>query len=297
MITFIALTILYVVIIIFHSVGLYLLVSLHKDGRSDIQLILIMNLSVTEILLSIFNMLEKFLEEESLNNSETFDVAAKYLSIVLMTPFEFSHYMNMLYITINKLLEVLLNIKYELYCTFSKVKYLIGVTWLVGIVFCASIILVEIFAGYELESLIIYSLVAFDFAFIVIAVGSNSYIFHKYRKSCIAPVQTTPQPSIWNVFRNSRFYVSALMILSFLLLVVTPDVINILVPRNVEDDVEDEDIVDIYVNAVDIVLDFMINLSYLSNALIYIFMHTPVKQLLLRKLQATRCLNTIEANE
>ena len=93
MITFIALTILYVVIIIFHSVGLYLLVSLHKDGRSDIQLILIMNLSVTEILLSILNMLEKILsEEESINHSETSDVVLNYLGIVLSTPFEFSHF-------------------------------------------------------------------------------------------------------------------------------------------------------------------------------------------------------------
>ena len=112
---------------------------------------------------------------------------------------------------------------------------------------------------------------------------SYAFIFHTFKRTRCLPTHythtsikhhtQTPKQSTFEIFRNSRFYVSGLLILNFLVFVVVTDVIYLFCV--------------VIGGSTSHVLIYSIwilnNVSYLCDAVIYVFLQPLVRKMLWRK--------------
>ena len=151
------------------------------------------------------------------------------------------YYCVMIYLTLDRLWDVLLNIKYHLYWQELRVKCLLTLTWVVGVGLSITISLFHRYTEYNWEEAFFkYFYPTLEFLFVVVAVITYSIIFNRYRQTRCAPTHPhrspTPTPSVFQVFRNSRFYISLLIVSTFFVFMLIPDLIYLFVgviPNNV----------------------------------------------------------------
>ena len=278
------LTLLYVSSVILHTLGSYLQIRLYKEGKDSVQLVYLINLALTEAIgctLGLFALHIPKLMSISPRTNPVYGEFHKYVSVVLYT-LPLIYYTNYIYITVDKLLYIILGIKYHVYCTINRTLKLIKATWSVG--GCVWIIMSLVSyireARYD-DYFSQYFNPTLDFVFLATGVVCYTMIFKEYKNTRAAPVplsyvnenNTTARrkkESSIKLFLNSRFYVSGLLIATFLVLVVIPDLVYLfhtVIGKHGS----------ILFN--DIVLVFFL-LSYLNDALIYIFMQPEVRRLL-----------------
>lgn len=188
--------------VIVHSIGLYLLLCIQKNYDENVQQIYIINLSVVEIfgnILWFISDLNKFIVFDSITPYPYITQVNDYVSFITCTVFLFVYYMSMVLITIDKSLEIFLNIKYTLYCSALRAKYLVYLTWMLGCFFCIGIILACKIYGLQYQlPFIKFVYPAFDIFLILIVVICYSYIFHRYKATRSHPFQR--QDSTLSVF-------------------------------------------------------------------------------------------------
>ena len=314
--------------VVFHTCGLYLLKCLSKLGRGDLQLLLVGNLSATELLLNI-----TYITLFSCNiiwhklDSSGFPLW-DYIQMFSGSTLKFVYYATMVCLTVNKLLEVVLNISYPNHCTKRRGKLLLAFTWVLGFLFFIMICVADTnFASFSnsrtnknnttrvneslsnstqrpplkthldkisYNTVFTYFYTGFDFFFIFIAVGTYAYIFHKYRESKSDPVisrysrsefQGSKSPGVWKVFRNSRFYISCLLIVTFLLMVVLPKLVYFFYLKRVHRNHG------MFEKILAVVVGVLYYFSFLADVFIYVFLHPPLKRLMWKKLRKISCLS------
>lgn len=294
--------ILEVLIISLHSLGIHLLTDLNKRTDVDIQRTYIISLSATELLATVLFMLQNVMDIIGTHFGQILDTlesVQQYMSIFSQITVRFVFYMNMVAITLDKLMVVFLNLRYHLYWNIRRARILLVVIWPSGICLFCSTVLVHEIAGRHFDKTIEHVIISFDFIFMFVASISNSYLFHKYRKTRVSPATTndaykTRQNTIWTVFRRSRFFVSVLLITSFLCFIVIPDLVDYFVRQHKNKQhmyVERRK----GVNRPDqqgdnrgILLLFLYHIAFLSDSCTYIFMQPNVRNLLWRKIQNRR---------
>ena len=190
--------------ILAHTIGLYPLTYLYKNGGETPQMVLIINLSFVECMTNVFLSLIYF---RFFNFLLFHDEVTVYFDMLLHSNINIVYYLTKMYIIIDKFLEVWLNLKYQLHCTVKRAKYLIICTWIFGFILFTVAIIVYTLQGYLDHIPVIYIFSSLNFIFIILAIGLYSFIFHKYRLSRMNPVQNTnaSNQSLFYVFRHSRF--------------------------------------------------------------------------------------------
>ena len=189
----------------------------------------------------------------------------------------------MIYLTVDRLADILLNIKYPLYWNTRRTKVLMCGTWMFGFLLSVTVSLLYRFEDFNWEEVFFtYVCPSLDFAFILIALVTYACIFRIYKRthdtvaSCYGQQRRTTarRASSLQVFRKSRFYVSVLMILTFFVFMVIPDLVYLFVA-----------IVEGYKTTV-LVLSCYISygVSNVLDAWIYIYLQAPVRRLLMKKL-------------
>lgn len=273
-----------VLAIILHSTGLYLLRCLCIEGKDEVQQVYMTNLSVIEILTTVCFMLVT-LSDLVISNAELVD----YTNIVLLTVCSLLIYMNMVYIVVDKTLQVYWNIKYNVYWSIQRAKYLVLATWFVGIICCIGILIQFSIKPFDYSFRLVNVLrPLLDVFFLIIVVASYAYIFHKYRisrlqdghqSSASTTAATTAtsqiQPSIWSTFCQSRFFLSVCLITTFVLFVILPDIIHMCTTADNPD----------LQNIITILLYII---SYICDVFVYIFLDADVKKMLYKKLRTSR---------
>lgn len=283
--------------ILIHSLGFYLLLCLHKRCTENVQIIYIMNLSATELILNILSFIRNFIRVASpvIANKHWFKDLTMYSYIVDYAVFRFCLYMWMFYITIDRVCGVLLNMSYPSYWNSTKALYLVVVTWVFGFIVSISTALVYGFHSSDEENMFLianYTIIIFDITFVVVAVisyGSIFHVFQKQRHNSFLGKQTkgssSPdsenEESLWTIFRHSRFYVSVLIVSTFILFTIIPD---FMWTFHV---VENENSIGGFM------LSTSYAVSYFIDGAIYIFMDDKVKNLLLKKLRIYKCLRIL----
>ena len=248
-------------------------------------------------------------------------------SFYFRSMFKYVYYATMTYLALNKLLEILLNISYQSYCTNRGTKILLMGTWIVGFLFFISMC-VHHSGGTDIpdninnnnnniinnnsnnisapitnvmnftnrtqkftsrtnyNEIFTYFYTGFDIFFILIAMSTHGYLFHKYRHTRMQPsltrtgsnFSTQKEPeSLWRVFRNSRFYISCLLMATFVGMVVLPKFIYFFLFRHIDDR--------LCKHILSVVVALLYYLSFALDAVIYIFLHPPLKRLLWRELR------------
>lgn len=295
--------------IILHSVGILLLKWLLREGKGDEQMIYLVNLSTTELAINALSFVRNLLKTMPypIFHSPAFKEIVDYSYIADYAILKYSMYMTMIIITLDRAFLIFLNVSYHVYWNMDKAKrYVISIWVSAFLLFIISSVVYDTSSvvTYQNKSIITtaadtmslnnttiyttnmseviriekrktnlflvlnYATVAFDLLFLGIAVSSYCLIFHKYK-------QTRPdtKQGAWKVFRQSRFYVSALLISTFIVFVIPSDFIWVfysLYHRN---------------EVIELMTTISYAISYLSDGLIYIFMNDNVKKQLLKKLR------------
>ena len=237
-----------------------------------------------------------------------------YSYIFDYTILKFCLYMTMIIITLDRVVLILLNATYPNHWNVKKARYLVRCIWLFGAfvfivttsVYINSLTIVPSNTSTELPSnvnltyynstatdhdyhratrcddnnilflIANYVTLIFDIIFVTIAVGSYALIFHVFKtgQRKVKLRRSGSKTGLWRTFRQSRFYVSLLLILAFVFFVIPADLAWIVFSSKTQNEV------------VALITTTSYAISYFSDGLIYIFMNPKVKGLFLRHLRS-----------
>ena len=262
------------VILLCYLIGIGFVLILQRRRKAKVQHLLWLNLSIYVVLL---NSVYIFWEIWDFGKYDDSDL----LSLIIVT-FQLSLncyiVLAMISISIDRLLLILLNIKYPLYVTKKRVLYIILATW----VACLVTFLLVLFNSdlkNPLDSVdYIFSVFDryIDFSLDVIYTGSSVYIysviFYHFAMSKKNPqlsknnaTTTNRIKDMYKAFRRSRFYFAFLLVLSYTLLISIPDVIRRFLTIDPK-----------YM----IVAPILVRVSWFIDAVIFMCMNLEVRQLI-----------------
>lgn len=278
-----------------HSIGIYLLFCLHKQGKSNTQNIYIGNLSISELLMNFLEMLRHpfvlCLKYGTYKPTHFMRSIVTYISIIMFMGISFVFYMDMIYITLDRLLNILLNLRYRLYWGNRRAKLLLQGTWLVGCLLTIVVVVAHQFGKFTHWEVMLYKYVypTLEFAFVILAFTTYIFIFKKYKSSQTVitkrkmSVQQNKKPdSAYDIFRKSRFFVPVLLILTFILFIVIPDLV-IMVVSMVQEEVPPELLASCWISYA---------LSNIVDGYIYIFMQNSVRKLFYKNWKRLCCVKS-----
>ena len=265
---------------IIHSFGCYILISIYQNGSQSANQLYIISLSGSEFITSLLVFIGMLIEYYS-DKKISF-----YISTFYETGLVLIYYLNMFYITVDKLIEIFLNIRYAVYWNEQKAKILLKVTWLTGILFTLSMIFAFRFAKFDYHiSCANYFYPTIDFCFLAIAFLTYGFLFHKFKNTRNIPTgnningQRVQQRSICQTFRQSKFYISVLLISSFILLKIIPDLIFMLYAK-INSNIPKTLRMSCFI---------LYSISSLADAWIYIILQQPVKRKFWKILRLNNC--------
>lgn len=276
--------------IVTHGLGILLLQNVYKNEDQKPEIIYLINLSISEILFMFTDILRtpftNFVEFSPRITSvveETQEYVAIYGGFGIISAW----YLSMLHLTLDRLLDVLLNIKYSLFCYPERTKLVIRITWFITSTFGVTMCLLHRFVNFDsMRILVKFVFPCFDFIFIIIAIVTYGIIFHKYRHSRTPPTKssiysTSSRVSITDTFRASRFNLPLCLIVTFIFFITIPDFLYSFGVANYQ----------MGTNVVDEICEVSIVLGCCSDGLIYIFLSPSVKRLLMKKLRMRKYQN------
>lgn len=281
----VVLIIMNVVNVLLHGVGIYLLSCLHKRGKSNIQNLYILHLSISELLMNSLEIVRTALQILIKYGpcSNTCKQIEEYLSIFMFTGISVVFFFNMFFITLDRLLNIVYTIRYRVSWSEKRAKYLLKTTWLIGIfvLICVSI---DYYLNNSLWENKFYTFIypILEFIFIVLALVTYISIFRKYNRS--ERVLSKRRQSLrenkkpdnsFQVFRKSRFFVPVLLILTFIVFLVIPDMV-LLFEGVIMKRMTDTLLTSCWISYA---------VSNMTDACIYIFMQDPVRRLLWKKIR------------
>ena len=205
-----------------------------------------------------------------------------HLEIVNFTLFSMMYYSAMLFITIDRLVACTITFTYAARWNFRKGGNLLIGTTIFAVLYWIAIEVYHIYFPRTdiAPSVTCYFYLPFDCLFVVTAVTTYTIIFTKYsnavrrRASTVASASSQKKykkPNHLDVLKKSKFYVSALLILTFILLVVLVDISYVVLYRTNRGFVGQHNRG---------IMKICYTVSFLFDALIYIFLQSHLRKLL-----------------
>ena len=283
--------------IILHLTGCYLLNNIYHNGNRTVQQLYLINLSIIEATKNVGYLIWNvsviiYLSKYSISSMRIASDVKYYLIPVIITGVYLSYFLAMTYLTVDRLLHVLLHMKYSMFWTINKARKLLIVTCMVNFTISVTFALTFYFTrsdrSYGLivkKMFYIYIPTVLYTIFLILAVVSYIIMFLKFANSRRVTTERDPEDprqSLGRIFLNSRFFISIMLVLSYLILMIIPSLIRTFyfitgtrVPK----------LVNVYI-------DISITLSDTADGIIFIFMNPSVRTLLLKKLSSLFNRNT-----
>ena len=268
-----------------HTLGTYLLRCVYRNGTENPQIVYLLNLSVCEALMNLLEGLRRIPDLIILTGRTKIVITdiQTYVLIVMFTGISFVYYLDMIYLTFDKFMDILLHLRYPVYWNVSKAKWLLIVTWIIGCLLSITISLLHHFTSYIWEEAFFkFFYPTLEFAFIILAILTYGFIFHKYKETRGVPAQhgtnNNQRHGCFHVFRKSRFYISVLLISSFIIFMIIPDLTYLFVAIINEKQSE----------VLSIICWISYAVSNLVDAYIYIFLYNPARQMLTKIINIRR---------
>ena len=207
---------------ILHFFGMYLLLRLRANGETTVEQIFLINMSVVECFntgFSIIIYVSKYFGYSTLHNIlltiHKLQAHALYFSVMWC-------------ITLDRLLLVFLDIRYHIYCTERRAKIVVVSTWGFCIVASTLVHIFEVNSAIQEASLLV-PFGVMSSTFLIFVIVTYSVIFYKFIRARTSPPQSIQSrqnhigfKELFNIFRHSRFFLSALLIFSYVVLYVIP---------------------------------------------------------------------------
>ena len=297
-----------------HTIGCYLLYKTYTWTTISTQQLFIFNISLCECFACCYWMVFQLLRFNGFERSSKFIRYSYCVHIGLVEVL----YMLMMALTFDRLMNILVGFKYPLYWNDGRTKKLLITLWIIGVACSIASAFVYHFKGFlwfwKPEG--VYFTLVQSIAFIAVSFVIYSAIFWKYKQSRDAlrrsfhisassssnnnnnnstttnnnnnsSTNVNEHNSAVKLFRSSRFYVSILIILTFLLFNTIPYCFLTLIIKNGK-------FVSGGGHSTAAVL--MLHLSFTSDAVIYIFMQTDVRRTLFRTVCVCGCRHDERGN-
>lgn len=184
--------------VLLHGVGIYLLWCLRRYSRLKIQNFYLMSLSSSELLMNLLNIFINLFEMSD-RDGKVAQNLNKYLVIMNFTGIAFVFHASMIFITFDRLLELLLNIRYPVYWNEEKTKLLLLCTWLFGA--CISITVCCLSGirtvAFDWEKYFFtFFFPSIEIIFVVLAIATYTFIFRKFKKTRQVPAVYIPKNTV-----------------------------------------------------------------------------------------------------
>ena len=272
--------------VVIHIFGSFLLLTLHKqEEEQNVEVLYILNLSICEAISNVLVIsidIPPHISSDTKPTSLANDIH-NILIIVKSTGIILVYFLCMAYITADRLMYIVLNLKYPIYWNVSKAKSLLISTWTIGIVLILSIAFAYKIVGFEFQELFnIYFYPTLELAFMALALITYGFIFYRYKKARSPPACSSApvyRQSVWNIFRSSRFFIALLLIASFLIFIVIPDLYLFIAAVSKKEKVRHL-----------VICRIFFALSDTFDALIYIYLQKKVRKIMMEKLHLVNCL-------
>ena len=255
-----------------HLTGSYLLWKTYNWRRVSTQQLLIFHLSVCECIINgNWIILKVLLLVWS-------DAKTMYYGYCLVIYLSLSGvlYMIMMFITVDRLMAVVLSLKYRQYWTAGRTRTIIFITWVLGATLTIFFVICNRYLGPWYRQIeVVYFKVVFSVLYILVALITYAVIFWKYK---ISRGLSGPQDVLINGTRNrpSRFYVALLIILSFLMFNIVPFCTFAVSHK--------------YTTEIPSLLEgILIHLGCIADALIYIFLQRDVRKQFFKSFSCIQC--------
>lgn len=214
--------ILHVISILLHTLGIYLLRQQTLNTSNQIPLLL--NLSIAEIFMSVFDFTYNILQHSNVDKNTT-----EYFYTIQCTCFVISYFLILIVLTLDRFFEVYLNITYPVYFSRKIVSRCLAVCWIIGFTLC--FLLVMLRYTINIDSLRVVFLIlfpTFESIFFTVAVFTYGYIFKKYRKANLSQVKGGSNTSLQRrTFKRRKFFVPTLIIVTFFFFAIIPDQLHL----------------------------------------------------------------------
>ena len=184
--------------VLFHSLGSYLLICIYKNGGQCAQQVFLIHLSICEALMNLLEGLRRIPDFMRLSASESFvnDKIQSFTMIIMFVGISIVYYLDMIYLTLDRLLDMVLGIKYHVYCSEAKAIKLLHATWALALLLSIAISLLYRYANYDWErNQFAYCFPTLNFAFIIISLATYGFIFYKYKETRGLPNRTRGAPN------------------------------------------------------------------------------------------------------
>lgn len=284
----ISLLILNLVNVFLHGIGSTVLIYLYPKTRQKAQQLYLIHLSVSECIMNVLEsirIIAKLSDYPSNSPNSVVEKIRHHILIIAFTGVSFVFYFDMIYITVDRLMIVVLNHQYTRYWNKGKAKLLLLLTWCGGVVISMLVTVTYVLVDFDWEAVFFkYFYPIAEFAFIILAFLTYGFILRKYhqsRRSVLVhphPQQIENAVNFRRIFKKSLFIIPILLITTFLIFMIIPDLTFLFVG--------------IINESPSVMLSTACWLSYgISNfldALIYIYFQNEVRNFIMKKLRWKR---------
>ena len=274
---------LYIVItslnVLLHSLGCFLLWKTYKWNQITTQKLIVFHLSVAEGLFCL-----SILVFTALGYFPNYGESWTYLRSICFMMY-FVIYFTMLFMTLDRLMAVVLSFKYQLYWRVGRTKKMLAIIWFVGFTLgvCTWIILnhTSIDTSIVLLTAFIYCQLVTSILFVVIALSTYAIIFWTYRKSRNSLRSSGSSNENGQQTTQLRFFIPVLIIFTYLIFNSVPlSIWTLTVSSSTSFNSFNSDWFAV-----------LYDLGYMADALIYIFLQSKVRK------QLFSCCKRQEATE
>lgn len=226
-----------------HSVGTFILIRLYRSTYEKSHKIFLINHSTCECVRNLFEFTIGMFEVPYRLHQETGlkreNSIRFYLERILNSGICVVYYLSMVFLTLDRLAKLFLQNKYRLYWNERKTKYLLFLTWFLGLLTSLLTALTTIVVGLTWEEFFhkyVYPLS--DCLFIIIAIATVVLFISSYRmnrielvgtpkanRKYISRISTSPLPKRKTKDLENRYFLPISLIASYMLLIAIPDLI------------------------------------------------------------------------
>ena len=289
--------------IILNIIGCHLLYEIYRHSNRTVQQLYLINLSINLIIKNCFYLLLNsvtvvYYSIPSLYTKKMAIVFFHYCNMFNSTGVYFSYFLAMIYLTFDRLLHVLMHVRYPVFWTVSKSRKLLITSIIAN---CSiggvSVIVLHVVGSDKImEKLLrkcfyVYIPTIFNTVYLLFALMAYSIMFLKFARSrrlCRQSGSDRTEEPLLHIYLSSRFYVSVMLILSYLILMIIPSLIRAFY-----------NITDVTMPALlALYIDISVTLCDTADGMIYIFMIPTVRNNLLKKVSSRfRCgISNMAAN-
>ena len=224
------------VISLMHITGMWVLTKVSDRNVCGTQKYLIIALSLTELGFVILSTIREFIYYTRGSRSDNIGLwFAVYILVVIMN----MYYLIMFAITLDRFLEIRLDIKYHLYSNKKKIKKVLLSAYIVLNAFYMTLLCIYLayrqpaYTANIIRSFVLYFAPVIDTIFVIFAMIAYSYVFSKlYRNrikdNALRTQLAVNQPNVPIILKADRFRVPFWIVLTFVLFLIIPDILELI---------------------------------------------------------------------